>query len=93
MRERELYEELFSLREPFDVQAGLREERFVCAPAAAGRLYEESALRLMYVGRDLAGWQNMQGETPSEMAEFPISGTMTRSRSTLTCAWSCSGRR
>ena len=68
-RELALYEKLFSLKAPFDVQAGLKSGKFVCAPAAAGSMYEQSPMRLMYVGRDLNGWGGIRGETPAEIAK------------------------
>ena len=68
-KELALYEKLFSLKTPFDVQAGLNYGSLVCAPAASGSLYERSPSRLMYVGRDLGGWGEVSGETPAEIAK------------------------
>ena len=68
-KELALYEKLFSLKTPFDVQAGLNDGSLVCAPAASGSLYERSPSRLMYVGRDLGGWGKVSGETPAEIAK------------------------
>ena len=68
----ELYEKLFGLKEPVDVEAGLKDGSLVCAPAVSGSEYEQSALRLMYVGRDLNGWPVLKGSTPAELAEYVL---------------------
>ncbi len=69
-KELALYTKLFSLKSPFDVEAGLKDNSLVCAPAAAGSMYEQSPLRLMYVGRDLNGWGEATGQTPEEIARY-----------------------
>ena len=71
-RELALYTKLFSLKEPFDAEAGLKDRSLVCAPAAAGSMYEQSPSRLMYVGRDLGGWDEVSGQTPAEIANYVL---------------------
>ena len=64
-----LYEALFRLEAPVDIEAGLKSGALVSSQAAACRDYEESNFRLMYVGRDLGGWNKLDGDNAGELAE------------------------
>ncbi len=71
-QESALYTKLFSLKEPFDAETCIKNGSLVCAPAAAGSMYEQSPLRLMYVGRDLNGWGEVSGQNPAEIAKYVL---------------------
>ena len=64
-----LYEALFKLDSPVDIEAGLKSGALVSSQAAACRDYEKSKFRLMYVGRDLGGWNKLKGNNARELAE------------------------
>ena len=64
-----LYETLFKLDTPINIEEGLRSGALVSSSAVAGRDYEKSNFRLMYVGRDLSGWNKLEGNNVCELAE------------------------
>lgn len=69
-----LYEALFRLNSPVDIEAGLRNRALASCQAAtaACRDYDKSKFRLMYVERDLNGWNALNGDNARELAEAVI---------------------
>ena len=64
----ELYKALFSRKDPYDIELGLKSRILIASSATACNDYKNSKFRLMYVGRDLNGWGKLIGNDIEELA-------------------------
>ena len=61
------YKALFEAKDPIDIELGLQNRTLISSRAVSGQEYEKSNFRLMYVGRDLNGWNPLEGNNVSEL--------------------------